>query len=63
MQRRDSGKKKKSGNSRENVSASITTISFMLLLCGSGKACFRKLKRKDFITNVLKARLIIALKG
>lgn len=48
MQRKDNGKKKKSDNSRKKFSASITTVSFMLLLCGSGKAHFRKLKRKDY---------------
>lgn len=63
MQRRDSEKKKEPDNSWGNFSASITTISFMLLLCGLGKARFKKLKRKDFITNVLQATLITALQG
>jgi len=61
MQRMDAGEKK-TDNSIANFSASITTVSFTLLVCDSGKAHYRKWKRKDFIMNVPKARLCIALK-
>lgn len=56
------GKKIKADNSIANFRASITTLSFILLVCGSGKTHYRKLKRKDLITNLAKARLCIALK-